>query len=299
MTLRFGVLLLQDRRLDELTSWARRYDEAGADSVWVADHLSNPHALDRPWLDSWLTLGEIAHATTTCRIGPLVTNFVLHSPLDLARKAHTLNVMSGNRLDLGIGAGGAPVDRSFAGVDDSSMSALIARLNEGLDIFGRAMNSERISVTPVPVIAGRPVAADVAVSFAEGAPTRPPIVIGGQGKGSIDTAARYADRWNAYLPGPWGTSMSEAMRAANAYLDERCAAYGREPRAVGRSLLLDLTSETAADSPSQLADVVHSMSQLGFTEFIAYAWAGAAVRRSPDDLLTFVTDHWPALRDAV
>lgn len=54
MGLSFGVLVLQDRPLDTVLEWARRFDEAGADSVWVADHLSNPHALDGPWLDGWM-----------------------------------------------------------------------------------------------------------------------------------------------------------------------------------------------------------------------------------------------------
>ena len=296
MPLSFGVLLLQDRPLDEVLGWARRFDAAGADSVWVADHLSNPHALDRPWLDPWLVLGAVAAETQRCRIGPLVSTFVVHSPLSLARKVHTLNVLSGNRLDLGVGAGGAPVDRAFTGVPDTSVTALVDRLDRGLGALSAALRGDRIDVPPVAEVAGRPVPHDVAVTFAEGHAAMPPLVVGGQSRATIDVAARYADRWNTFAPGRWGSDMTEAMRRASAHLDERCLAHGRDPASVTRSVLLDLTAETSAPTAEALADVVGRMADLGFEECIAYAWADGAVDRSPDQLLSFVADTLPALR---
>lgn len=296
MPMSFGVLLLQDRPLDELLDWARRFDQAGVDSVWVADHLSNSHALDRPWLDPWLVLGAVSSVTRSCRLGPLVSNFVVHSPLSLARKAHTVNVMSGNRLDLGLGAGGAPVDRAFSGIPDTSLSALVDRLDRGLAAFTSAISGGRIDVPPVATIAGRPAPADVAVTFAEGRAVMPPLVVGGQSKATVDVAARYADRWNVFAPGSWGGDMSDAFVSATGYLEERCRIYGRDPGSVTRSVLLDLTPETSADSASALTDVVHRMATLGYDECIAYAWADGAVRRSADDLLAFVVNALPSLR---
>ena len=296
MALSFGVLLLQDRPLTELLGWARRFDEAGADSVWVADHLSNPHALDQPWLDPWLVLGAIADETNRCRIGPLVTTFVAHSPLSLARQVHTLNVLSGNRLDLGIGAGGAPVDRAFSGVIDGSVPDLVSRMDRGLATLTSALRGERIAVPRVTSVAGRPVPADIAVTFAEGSATVPPLVVGGQSKATIDVAARYADRWNIFAPGGWGSDMTHALRASSSYLDQRCLAHGRDPASVGRSVLMDLTTETAAPSATALADVVHTMANLGFNECIAYAWADGVVKRGTDELLTFVDADLPGLK---
>jgi alkanesulfonate monooxygenase SsuD/methylene tetrahydromethanopterin reductase-like flavin-dependent oxidoreductase (luciferase family) len=62
MTLSFGVMLLQDRPLDEVLDSAQRFDAAGVDSLWVGD-LSNPYALDLPWLDPWLVLAAMATRT--------------------------------------------------------------------------------------------------------------------------------------------------------------------------------------------------------------------------------------------
>ena len=237
--------------------------------------------------------------TRSCRIGPLVSTFVVHSPLSLARKAHTVNVMSGNRLDLGVGAGGAPVDRAFTGVRDTSVTALVDRLDRGLAAFTLAMRGDRIDVPPVAPIAGRAAPADVAVAFAEGYAVMPPLVVGGQSKATIDVAARYADRSNMFGLGTWSDAMSDAFVGASGYLTERCLVHGRDPASVTRSVLLDLTPETSADSAGALADVVQRMANLGFDECIAYAWAEGAVRRRTDDLLEFVVDTLPSIRSSL
>ena len=112
----FGVLLAQDHSPAEVLDWARRFDEAGADSVWVADHLANPFDVNSLWFDGWTLLAAMAVTTSRCRIGPLVSNFVLHSPLRMARLTTTLDGISNGRLNLGLGMGGASVCRSASSV---------------------------------------------------------------------------------------------------------------------------------------------------------------------------------------
>lgn len=291
MSVSFGVLLLPNRALTEVTEWARRFDEAGADSIWVADHLFYPYAPDEPWLDPWLTLATIATATQSCRLGPLVTTFVLHSPVALARKAHTLNVLSGGRLDLGIGAGGSPLDRAFGDVGDATFAALVERMDRGLVDLTAALRGERLSVPTAPVLLGRRPPDDVAVTFTEDANSMPPLVIGGQGMATLDVAARYADRWNGAGTGTWGLNGRDSLLRASAHLDERCLVHGRDPSHVSRSVLLDLTPETSASSPAALAELLDQMGELGFGECIAFAWADGVVQRSTEQLLAFVADR--------
>src|SRR3954470_9502254 len=108
--------MLQDRPVPDLLQWARRFEAAGVDSIWVADHVAHSMEPGREWYDGWTLLGALATSTERVRLGPLVSQFVLHSPLALARVAVTVDALSDGRLDLGVGGGGAPVERSTAGV---------------------------------------------------------------------------------------------------------------------------------------------------------------------------------------
>jgi alkanesulfonate monooxygenase SsuD/methylene tetrahydromethanopterin reductase-like flavin-dependent oxidoreductase (luciferase family) len=99
----FGVLLVQDRPSAEVLGWAARFEEAGVDSLWVPDHLANPSDVNSFWLDGWTVLAAIAERTDRCRIGTLVSNFVLHPPLRMARLIATLDAISGGRLEIGLG----------------------------------------------------------------------------------------------------------------------------------------------------------------------------------------------------
>jgi hypothetical protein len=68
------------------------------------------------------------------------------------------------------------------------------------------------------------------------------------------------------------------------------------PASVSRSILPDLTAATVAPTGEDLATVVRQTAALGFTECIAYAWAGGVVQRTPEALLGFVLDVLPDLR---
>src|SRR5579863_6839279 len=128
----FVVFLQQERPIADLLDCAGRFDEAGADSVFVADHLAPPSGSSALWFDGWTVLAAMAERTSRCRLGPLVSNFVLHPPLRMARLTTTLDAISKGRLDLGLGMGGAPVCRSANSVFERG-AALADRFERGLD----------------------------------------------------------------------------------------------------------------------------------------------------------------------
>jgi alkanesulfonate monooxygenase SsuD/methylene tetrahydromethanopterin reductase-like flavin-dependent oxidoreductase (luciferase family) len=296
MAMSFGVMLVQDRPLAHILDWAVRFDDAGVDSLWVPEHLVNPSAVDSAWLDAWTLLAVLAERTTTCRLGPLVSNFVLHSPLELARLATTLDAISAGRLDLGLGLGGAPACRSAAGVHDDG-PALAARFEQGVAALLDILADVPITLPDVPLVAG--FAGPGSVRFAPACvqSPRPPIVIGGHGPRVLDTAARIADRWNVCFPP--GVNLAEGLEPALLRLlgkfEQRAEAHGRSDR-ITRSILFDYAPGLEPSSRHEMVDLVGRMGELGFQECIVSGWPPRHDDTWAEELLTFLGQDLPLLQ---
>jgi alkanesulfonate monooxygenase SsuD/methylene tetrahydromethanopterin reductase-like flavin-dependent oxidoreductase (luciferase family) len=294
----FGVILTQDRPVPEVLDWARRFEEAGVDSLWIADHLASPVDPNSRWYEGWTLLACIAERTT-CRIGPLVSNFVLHPPLALARLTTTLDAISNGRLDLGLGMGGTPVCRSASGVFDDG-PALFERFETGVECLIRILENQPLPLAEVPRIGTRATAPEpILFSTPCIQAPRPPIVIGGQGPRIIDLAARVADCWNIYLPPGIRTAgdLDEALRRLVDRFEERCAAHGRQGT-VEKSILLDNAPGLQPVERQELADLIARLSALGFDHCVAESWPadyGLTDRRT-ETLLEFVGEDLPALK---
>ncbi len=294
----FGVFLGQDRPVGDILTWAERFDEIGADSLWVADHLANPFDADGPWYDGWTLLGALAGRTRRARLGPLVSTFVFHPPLHLARLAATVDALSDGRLDLGLGLGGAPVCRAAAGVLDDG-PGLADRFEQGVEELLGIFGGAPLPLPRVPSVAGRGQPDDVRWNTPMVQSSRPPIVIGGQGPRALEVAARRGDRWNLWNPFTAGASgdLDTAVRDILERFDERCAAVGRTER-VPRSILLDFHPALRPAGRSELADLVGRLFGLGFDECIAVSWMDwveGGFERSVDELASFVDEDLPAL----
>jgi len=229
-------LLYPDGRnadLDETIAWARRVEELGFDSVWVSDHFffdlsryggppRRVHALE-----PITTLSSIAVETQRVRLGTLVLCEAFRLPPLLAKMATTLDVISGGRLELGLGAGWNEEEYREKGFTFPPVAERIARLRETVDIVGGMLASDRFSY-------------DGRYYRVEDAPNdprpvqqpRPPVWIGGKGGPKIlRMVAEAADGWNTVWR--W-TPEAYAERAAA--LDAACGRVGRDPATVRRSL---------------------------------------------------------------
>jgi alkanesulfonate monooxygenase SsuD/methylene tetrahydromethanopterin reductase-like flavin-dependent oxidoreductase (luciferase family) len=278
-TLRFGVMTIQNVSWSTLLERWQYLDELGFDSVWVADHFANPWYPGEPWLDGWTLLSALSAHTRKIRLGTMVTNISLHNPAVLARQALTVDYGSEGRLELGIGAGGAPIDHTMTGVPDWEPPERATRLREFVEIVdgllrsetssyrGRYYRIENAEMHPAPVQEPRPL-----------------LTVAALGSKTLRIAAEYADSWN-FFP-EYGLTAREALEQTarrNRMLDEYCAELGRDPGEISRSLLaIPRMVDAPFDSDDAFHDFVGRYREVGIDEFIFYWWREDALEYGYD-----------------
>jgi alkanesulfonate monooxygenase SsuD/methylene tetrahydromethanopterin reductase-like flavin-dependent oxidoreductase (luciferase family) len=219
-------------------------EAVGFSSVWFMDHLYPPELPDVASFEAWTVATAVATATTRLRVGHLVLSNTLRHPVLLGKMATTLDVISGGRLDLGIGSGSYPPEHARAGIPWESTRVRSEQLEEALEIVtsmftgtptsfeGRHYQVRDLPNLPPPV--QRP---------------RPPIHVGGAGeRRTLPLVARYADVWNCptYALGELETKL-DVVRA-------ECEHIGRDAAELRVSLEAVLALvETPAELPEALA----------------------------------------------
>lgn len=198
-------------------------ERLGYHSVWLDDHLMFN---GKPVLECWTTLAALSQITTKIRLGTMVLCSSFRNPALLAKMAATLDVISGGRLELGMGAGVQKEEHFAFGFSFPEPRIRIERLEEAVAIIKWLWTEEKASYK------GKHYTINEAVC--EPKPLQkphPPITIGGSGeKLTLKVAAQYADRCDfGYLP-----SIELYKRKINA-LAAHCRVVGRDPREIALS----------------------------------------------------------------
>jgi alkanesulfonate monooxygenase SsuD/methylene tetrahydromethanopterin reductase-like flavin-dependent oxidoreductase (luciferase family) len=220
----FGIIRNFILPWDQIVEQWLRFEAAGFDSIWGIDHFQRPTDPSDPLLESWTGLAALAALTTRARIGILVSSNTFRSPALLAKEAVTVDHISGGRLELGIGAGGFEREHETWGIDYPEPRERVDRLIEAIELIDLLMRND------VVTFEGKHYRVDNA-PFRPGPiqKPRPPLTLGAHGPRMLTVVARYADRWNSY-----GTV--DEMRDRNQTIDCACAAIGRDPHSIIRSL---------------------------------------------------------------
>jgi len=268
--IRYGLKLSQNATIDELRAVWRVADEAGFDHCWCMDHLASLGPRDDgPIFEAWALLAGMAVATSTTRIGCMVTGNTYRHPALLAKAAVTVDHLSGGRLEFGLGAGWAENEHTMLGLPFGTKADRADWLEEACQIIRSLWTQQRTSLDGTHY--------QLTAAVAEPKPVQrphPPIWIGGSGRQrTLRITARYADVWNAAGGSP------DEVAELSAVLDQRCAEIGRDPAQIRRSVQLRVTE--ASDELLQLADayravgvtdivlIVHSQNPAGLSEQIA------------------------------
>jgi G6PDH family F420-dependent oxidoreductase len=171
---------------------ARRLEAAGYRAVWAWDHFVGGGAKTVPVVEQWTILAATAGATSRLRLGTFITDVMNRHPAVVARMASTLQLASGGRLTLGIGAGGNPAEHASYGMDFPEIAARADRLEEAVQVI-RALWAGGPVTRPSPFY-------PLIEAHAFPMPEPPPrILIGAASPRGIRIAARHGDGWAAEI----------------------------------------------------------------------------------------------------
>jgi alkanesulfonate monooxygenase SsuD/methylene tetrahydromethanopterin reductase-like flavin-dependent oxidoreductase (luciferase family) len=220
-------------RWPEVREMAQTAEEIGLDSIWVGDHLlyrDNGLPPRGPW-EAWSSLAAIAAVTERVQIGPLVAATSFHNPAMLAKKAATVDEISGGRLILGLGAGwneaeylayGFPFDHRVSRFEEA-FTIVRTLLAEGrIDFHGTYFDLQDCELLP----------RGPRHEHGEG----PPLLIGSIGERMLGITLPWVQAWNAWYS--WFGNSVEGYRPMRDAVDATCVAAGRDPAQVERTLAL-------------------------------------------------------------
>jgi F420-dependent oxidoreductase-like protein len=220
---------------------AQAAEEAGFDSVWVMDHfyqIRNVGPRTDPMLEAYTLLGGLAASTSRTSLGAMVTGVTYRNPALLAKQVTTLDVVSGGRAILGIGAAWNEDEHAGYGFAYPPIAERMDRLEEALQIC-RAMFKEE-----APSFAGSHYAIAEALNHprpirAEGVP----ILVGGGGeRRTLAAVAKYADACNLF-------GDPATIRHKLDVLERHCEAVERDPATITKTRLGTLViADTAAEA---------------------------------------------------
>ncbi|MEV1292233.1 LLM class flavin-dependent oxidoreductase [Pseudonocardia sp. NPDC049635] len=283
--LQFGTFLTPvagaPHRVVEL---ARLTEQSGLDLVTVQDHPYQAR-----FLDTWTLLSVIAATTTSVRVSPNVANLPLRPPVVLARSAATLDLLSGGRVELGLGAGAFHDAIASVGGPRLSPSQAVDALAEGIEVIRGIWDAD-----------GGQVRVDGTHHVVPGAQPGPrpahPIGIwlGAYKRRMLELTGRAADGWlpsSPYVP-------PEGLTAMNAAIDDAALAAGRAPADIRRLYNVSGSFSGSGDGflaggPAVWAEQLAELAlDEGISGFILIGDDGEAIRR-------FAGEVVPAVRELV
>jgi F420-dependent oxidoreductase-like protein len=229
---------------DMLEVWRAADDIELFESAWTFDHFYPIFTEDSsgPCMEGWITLTALAQATRRLRLGTLVTGIHYRHPAVLANMAATLDIVSGGRLELGIGAGWNTEESGAYGIELGTPGERSDRLEEACEVLTGLLGPQQKTS-----FKGRYYELTDAMCNPKPAQQpHPPICIGGSGeKRTLRTAARFAQHWN-FVGGT-----TDQFRRARDVLHQHCADIGRDPAEILLSSHVHFTgdpAETAANA---------------------------------------------------
>jgi F420-dependent oxidoreductase-like protein len=246
-------------------AWARTLELAdqaetlGFESLWVFDHFHTvPEPTDEMTLESFAVLAALAVSTERVRLGHMVVCTGFRNPALTAKQSSTIDVISGGRFELGIGAGWKEDEWRAYGYGFPPLAERLAALGDHLAVISAMFAPGRATVE------GRYASVRGAINEPRGLQEpRIPIIVGGNGpRVTAGYAIQYADELNYVFLGP--EDIADRMRQVR----ERCEVEGRDPATLRFSLYA--RDEQMRDAGQARVDLVGRFAAIGLDRLVAF-----------------------------
>lgn len=251
MKLRFGIKTApQSTTYQDLQRvWLEADTVPSIEHAWLFDHFMPINGdTTEPCFEGWSLLSAFAAQTTRLRMGLMVTGNTYRHPAVLANIGATVDVISHGRLDFGIGAGWNETEHTAYGIELYKPGERIRRFGEACEVI------KRMWTETAPTFEGKYY--QIKDAYCEPKPIQkpyPPFVIGGSGeKLTLRIVAQYADIWNFVGGGV------ELFRQKCATLDEHCAAVGRDPGTIERSIQILANPDNMAAARDEIRTYIEA-----------------------------------------
>jgi len=270
--LRVGVQLPEVERVvawPEVRDMALAAEAVGFDSLWVGDHLlyRTEDGTQGPW-EAWTELAAIAAITTGVQLGPLVAATSFHAPAMLAKKAATVDEISGGRLILGLGAGWNETEYAAFGFPFDHRAA---RFEEAFTIIRTLLRDGSIDFS------GEYYTARECVLYPKPRPGGPPLMVGSIGPRVLRATLPHVDMWNTWHA--WYGNTVDGLRSVVVDVERAATDAGRRPGEVEMTAAIMVqmpggtgrnhgspgrpTSVAIAGPPAHLAEQIAAFSSIG------------------------------------
>jgi F420-dependent oxidoreductase-like protein len=246
----------------KLAEIARAAEQAGFASLWVMDHffqIQGVGPVENEMLESYSALAYLAGQTKKVKLGTMVTGVIYRHPGVLIKSVTTLDVLSGGRAYLGIGAAWNEQEAHGLGIPFPPVKERFERLEETLQIARLMWTGKQEPFEGKYYQLARPLNSPQAISK-----PHPPILIGGMGeKKTLRLVAKYADACNLFARGG-----SEIVQAKLEILKQHCSKVGRDYNEIEKTTLGTAHIAAGQMSPSDVIAQCRALAKIGIQHSI-------------------------------
>ncbi len=251
--IRFGAQIVQQNlTFDQIRDLWSKADGWGYDSLWAFDHFYPIFVPDPtgPCMEGWTLLSALSQHTKRARIGALVNGNTYRNPCVLAKMAATLDIASGGRLNLGLGAGWFELEHRSFGIDFKTVAGRLQALDESCQIIKGMFTNDKTTLH------GKHYDVIDAVCSPKPLQKHLPLMIGGHGERVLlKIVARYADMWNmtnADLP---------EMERLIGVIERHCDTVGRDADEIEKTEMMAMCYKPAKQREEIVTGLIAMMAQ--------------------------------------